>query len=45
VVIEKDLRHNETIFCGGGSRDKILELRTEDVLKLTNAVTADISEK
>jgi Cys-tRNA(Pro)/Cys-tRNA(Cys) deacylase len=45
VVIEKDLLSNETIFCGGGSRDRILELRTEDVLKLTQAVTADISEK
>ena len=45
VIVERDLLSNETIFCGGGSRDKILELRTEDVLKLTNGVTADISEK
>ena len=44
VVIEKDLLNNETIFCGGGSRDKILELRTEDLLKLTHAIVADISE-
>jgi Cys-tRNA(Pro) deacylase len=44
VVIEKDLLTNETIFCGGGSRDKILELRTEDVLKLTHAIVAGISE-
>jgi prolyl-tRNA editing enzyme YbaK/EbsC (Cys-tRNA(Pro) deacylase) len=40
VVIEKDLLSNETIFCGGGSRDKILELRTEDLLKLTHATMA-----
>jgi len=45
VVIEKDLLNHETIFCGGGSRDKILELKTEDVLKLTQATVADISEK
>ena len=45
VVIERDLLSNETIFCGGGSRDRILELRTEDVLKLSSAVAADISEK
>jgi len=45
VVIEKDLLGNETIFCGGGSRDRILELRTEDVLRLTHAVAADISDK
>jgi Cys-tRNA(Pro)/Cys-tRNA(Cys) deacylase len=44
VVIEKDLLSNETIFCGGGSRDRILELRTEDVLKLTHAIVAGISE-
>ncbi len=45
VVVERDLLSNETIFCGGGSRDRILELKTADVLKLTQAVTADISEK
>jgi len=45
VVIEKDLLSNETIFCGGGSRDRILELKTEDVLRLTHAVAADISDK
>ena len=45
VVIEKDLLNHETIFCGGGSRDKILELKTEDVLKLTQATVADISEE
>ena len=44
VVIEKDLLSNETIFCGGGSRDRILELKTEDVLKLTHAIVAGISE-
>lgn len=44
VVIEKDLLSNETMFCGGGSRDRILELRTEDVLKLTHAIVAGISE-
>jgi prolyl-tRNA editing enzyme YbaK/EbsC (Cys-tRNA(Pro) deacylase) len=45
VVIEKDLLSNETIFCGGGSRDRILELKTEDVVRLTHALTADISDK
>jgi Cys-tRNA(Pro) deacylase len=45
VVIEKDLLSSETMFCGGGSRDRILELRTQDVFRLTNAVAADISEK
>jgi Cys-tRNA(Pro)/Cys-tRNA(Cys) deacylase len=45
VIVERDLLSNETIFCGGGSRDRILELKTADVLKLTQAIAADISEK
>jgi len=45
VVVEKGLLNYETTFCGGGSRDKILELKTEDLLKLTNATVADISEQ
>lgn len=45
VVVEKDLLSFETIFCGGGSRDKILELRTADVIRLNRAAVADISEK
>jgi Cys-tRNA(Pro)/Cys-tRNA(Cys) deacylase len=44
VVIEKDLLGNETIFCGGGSRDRILELKTKDVMRLTHATVANISE-
>jgi Cys-tRNA(Pro) deacylase len=44
VVLDDGLLKYETIFCGGGSRNKLLELRTEDVLRLNNAVTANISE-
>lgn len=45
VVIDKELLNYETIFCGGGSRDRLLELKTGDVLKLNNAIVSDISEK
>jgi prolyl-tRNA editing enzyme YbaK/EbsC (Cys-tRNA(Pro) deacylase) len=45
VILDRDLLNYETVFCGGGSRDRLLELKTQDVLKLNNAVTADISEK
>jgi prolyl-tRNA editing enzyme YbaK/EbsC (Cys-tRNA(Pro) deacylase) len=45
MVIERDLLNYETIFCGGGSRDKILELKTKDLLMLTHAAVADISEQ
>lgn len=43
VVVDESLLNHETIYCGGGSRDRLLELRTEDVLKLNNAIVAKIS--
>ncbi|MFI5449762.1 MAG: aminoacyl-tRNA deacylase [Candidatus Bathyarchaeia archaeon] len=45
VVLDKELLLHETIYCGGGSRDKLLELKTQDVLRLNNATVAEISEK
>ena len=45
VVVDKELLKYETIFCGGGSRDRLLELKTEDVLRLNHATVSDISEK
>ena len=44
VVIDKQLLTGETIFCGGGARNRLLELRTADVLRLTNALTGSISQ-
>ena len=44
VVVDTSLLKYETLYCGGGSRDKLLELRTRDLLMLTGANTADISE-
>jgi Cys-tRNA(Pro)/Cys-tRNA(Cys) deacylase len=44
VVVDKSLLEHETIFCGGGTRMRLLELRTEDILRLSKAITADISE-
>jgi Cys-tRNA(Pro)/Cys-tRNA(Cys) deacylase len=43
VVIDKPVLANETLFCGGGTRTRLLELRTEDVLRLSEAISADIS--
>jgi len=45
VVVDKSVLAHETLYCGGGTRGRLLELKTEDVLKLTRAVTADISEQ
>jgi Cys-tRNA(Pro) deacylase len=44
IVLDKSLLDRETIFCGGGTRDRLLELRTEDVVRLGKAVVAEISE-
>ena len=44
VILDKSLLGRETLFCGGGSRDRLLELRSEDVVRLQNAVVAEISE-
>jgi len=43
VVFDKSLQAFETIYCGGGTRDKLLELKTQDVIRLTGAIIADIS--
>jgi Cys-tRNA(Pro) deacylase len=45
VVIDSSLLNQETLFCGGGSRDRLLELRTADVLKLDKAIAANITEQ
>lgn len=43
VIVDRSLLRFETIYCGGGSRNKLLELRTTDALRLNDAVIAEIS--
>jgi Cys-tRNA(Pro)/Cys-tRNA(Cys) deacylase len=43
VVVDTSLLAYETIFCGGGNRNRLLEMRTKDVLALSNGITASIS--
>lgn len=45
VVVDSSLLEHETLFCGGGRRSRLLELRTADVLRLSKATTAVISEQ
>ena len=45
VVIDTSVLTHETIFCGGGTRGRLLELRTQDIVNLNKATTADISER
>jgi len=44
VVIDKQLLTGETVFCGGGTRSRLLELRVADILKLSSALTGSISQ-
>jgi len=44
TVIDKSLLQYDTIYCGGGSRERLLELKTEDVIKLSGAIVAEISK-
>lgn len=43
VVVDSELAGLETIYCGGGTRDRLLEVRVEDVIRLNNAAVASIS--
>jgi len=43
AVVDEELTKFDTIFCGGGSRDRLVELKTKDVLRLNDSVVAKIS--
>ena len=45
VIIDKGLLKYDTIFGGGGQRTKLLELKTDDVIKLNDAIVGDVIEK
>jgi Cys-tRNA(Pro)/Cys-tRNA(Cys) deacylase len=44
TVMDSELTDYETVFCGGGSRDRLLELRVEDIIRLTGGIVAPISK-
>ena len=43
VILDEGLTEFETFYCGGGSRDRLLELRVDEVIRLTGAIIAGIS--
>jgi len=43
VVLDEELSGFETFFCGGGSKDRLLELRVDDMKRLTDAIVTKIS--
>jgi Cys-tRNA(Pro)/Cys-tRNA(Cys) deacylase len=44
VVVDRSMLAYETFFCGGGTRNRLLEIRTDDFLKLSKAKLAEITE-
>ena len=44
VVVDKSLLSYETVFCGGGSRDLLLELKVADIVRLNGAILAYLSK-
>lgn len=44
VIIDEKLIKYDSIFGGGGERTKLLELKTNDVVRLNNGLVADITE-
>ena len=43
VILDQELTEFETFYCGGGSRDRLLELRVDEVTRMTGAIVAGIS--
>ncbi|MGQ9781433.1 MAG: aminoacyl-tRNA deacylase [Nitrososphaeria archaeon] len=43
TIFDKSLTKYDTIYCGGGARNKLVELNTLEVLKFSGALVADIS--
>lgn len=44
VIIDNELKEFNTIFCGGGTRDRLLEVKVDDVMRLNDAIMAPISK-
>lgn len=43
VIIDKKVMQFETVYGGGGSRKKLIELKPEDIKKLNNGIIADVT--
>jgi Cys-tRNA(Pro) deacylase len=45
VIMDEKLMVYETVFGGGGSRNKLIEMKPEDIKRLNNAIIADVAEQ
>ena len=44
VVVDSELTEFETLYCGGGTRERLLEVKVEDVVRLNDANVSPISK-
>ncbi|NIN51782.1 MAG: hypothetical protein GTN80_01410 [Nitrososphaeria archaeon] len=42
TVMDRSLLNLGKVYCGGGSRHRLLELRVEDIIRLSKPIIADI---
>ncbi|MGD2141852.1 MAG: YbaK/EbsC family protein [Candidatus Bathyarchaeota archaeon] len=43
TIVDSELTKLETLYCGGGSKDSLLEVKVDDVIRLNDVVVALIS--
>ena len=43
VFLDKGVLNQEYVWCGGGARSKLVRLRTEDIVRLDEAMVCDLS--
>lgn len=42
VLLDKTLLDYDTVYCGGGSRNRLLELKVQDIIRLNDATVGEI---
>ena len=43
VFLDKGVLDQKYVWCGGGARSKLVRLRTEDIVRLDDAIVCDLS--
>jgi Cys-tRNA(Pro)/Cys-tRNA(Cys) deacylase len=43
AIVDESILQYETVYCGGGSRERMLELKSADIVRLNNAIIAKIA--
>ena len=44
-IVDSSLDPKEEVFCGGGSRDSILRIKVEDIIRIDSPLILDISKR